>query len=268
LKHLACSLIFVYLLGIGVTPARSLPQTLGLQATKAEEKEGRELALQFTLEFTKTQDLTSVIRNYYFSDFAERYKNFKLHDLSSKPVDLYFAPGLDYSSPLLATADSEDWERFYVAANNFLILGFISALKRQSDETPNLKPTDLYPPEVIELLHKNSALAHMILRNGPGNPVRTIAEMRAATETLAQAVTMIRAKQTGGPPVIKDKTELTIIIMNDDFFKPRVEVLRESFFNFPKGTRILLINTPLGLQLISAANTDGLRVFWTEIITE
>jgi hypothetical protein len=88
LKHLACSLIFVYLLGIGVTPARSLPQTLGLQATKAEEKEGRELALQFTLEFTKTQDLTSVIRNYYFSDFAERYKNFKLHDLSSRPVDL------------------------------------------------------------------------------------------------------------------------------------------------------------------------------------
>ena len=82
-----------------------------------------------------------------------------------------------------------------------------------------------------------------------------------------QAVTMIRAKQKGSPPVITDKAKLTSIIMNDDFFKPRVEVLNESFFGFSKGTRILLINTPIGLQLMLAADTDRLRIFWTDIIT-
>lgn len=266
MKHLVCSLIFVYLLVIGVTPAWSIPQKLGPLPTKAEEKEARELALHFTIKFTETQDLTPIIRDCYFSDFVERYKSFKVLQLNSKQVDLYFAPGLDYSSALLATANPEDWERFYVAANNFLLLGFISALKRQSDEAPNVQPSDMYPSEVTELLHKNPALANMILRQGRGNPVRTVAEMRAATGTLFQGVTMIRAKQKGSPPVITDKAKLTSIIMNDDFFKPRVEVLNESFFGFSKGTRILLINTPIGLQLMLAADTDRLRIFWTEII--
>jgi hypothetical protein len=56
--------------------------------------------------------------------------------------------------------------------------------------------------------------------------------------------------------------------MNDDFFEPRVEVLDESFFNFPKGTRILFIKTPLGLELMLARDNDQLRIFWTEIIAE
>src|SRR5688572_12528528 len=128
--------------------------------------------------------------------------------------------------------------------------------------------SDLYPSEVIELLHKNSALANMIVRKGRSKPVGTVAEMRAATATLVQAVTMIRAKQQGRPPLITNKAELTLIMMNDDFFEPRLEVVDESVFSFPKGTRILFIKTPLGLQLMLARDTDRLRIFWTEIIAE
>jgi hypothetical protein len=84
---------------------------------------------------------------------------------------------------------------------------------------------------------------------------------------MVQAVTTIRAKQRRAP-LIKNKAELTLIMMNDDFFEPRVEVLDESFFNFPKGTRILFIKTPLGLELMLARDNDQLRIFWTEIIAE
>ncbi|MFN2406729.1 MAG: hypothetical protein ABR594_11800 [Pyrinomonadaceae bacterium] len=108
----------------------------------------------------------------------------------------------------------------------------------------------------------------MIVRKGRSKPVGTVAEMRAATATLAQAVTMIRAKQQGRPPRITDKAELTTIMMNDGFFEPRLEVLDESIFNFPKSTRILFIKTPLGLELMLARDTDRLRIFWTEIIAQ
>jgi hypothetical protein len=262
------STLIIYLLLISVSAAGSTLQTDKPRATEAEEKEARELALRFTIQFTETQDLNPIVRDLYFTGFVERYKSFKIKELNNKPVDLYFAPGLDYSSPLLATADSDDWKDFYVATNNFLMLGFISGLKRQSDETPGVKASDLYPSEVIELLHKNSALANMIVRKGRANPVSTVAEMRAATATLVQAVTMIREKQQGRPPLITNKAELTMIMMNDDFFEPRLEVLGESLFSFPKGTRVLFIKTPLGLQLMLARDTDRLRIFWTEIIAE
>ena len=267
MKRVVSTLTILCLFFIGVKPAKSVRLIDKPRATKAEEKEARELALHFTIQFTEAQDLTPIIRNLYLPSFIERYKSFKIKGLNTQPVNLYFAPGLEYSSPLLTAANSEDWEGFYVAANNFLLLGFISALQRQSGETPNVKPSDVYPSEVIELLHKNSVLANMIVQKGPAHPVGTIAEMRATTATLVQAVTMIRAKQRRAP-LIKNKAELTLIMMNDDFFEPRVEVLDESFFNFPKGTRILFIKTPLGLELMLARDNDRLRIFWTEIIAE
>ena len=233
---------------------------------KVEEKEARELAIQFTIRFTETQDLSPIIKELYFRDFIERYKTFKTKELNTEPVSLYFAPGLEYSSQL-TVADSKAWEDFYVATNNFLILGFISALAGQSDETANIKPSDLFPSEVIELLDKNPALANMILRKKPAKPVATVGEMRAVTATLAQAATIIRERR-GRPPQITDKAELIRIMMNDELFKPRVQVLNESFFGFAKGTRILFIKTPLGLQLMLARDGDRLRIFWTEIIAD
>ena len=266
MTHFAFSLISLCLLLSSGSPHHSLPRTAELQAIRVEEKEARELATQFTIRFTETQDLSPVISQLYFRDFIERYKSFKTKELNTKSVDLYFAPGLDYNSQLLV-ADSEDWKAFYVATNNFLLLGFISALKSQSHETANIKPSDLYPSEVIELLGKNPTLANMILRKKQSKSVATVGEMRAATATLAQAATIIREKK-GRPPQITHKEELIRIMMTDEFFKPRVEVLDESFFGFAKGTRILFIKTPLGLQLMLAKDGDRLRIFGTEIITD
>ena len=233
MDHFASSLISLCLLLSSGSPTQSVPRTAELPPINVEEKEARELAIQFTIRFTETQDLSPIIRELYFKDFIERYKSFKTKQLNTKPVDLYFAPGLDYNSQLIE-ADSKDWEGFYLAANNFLLLGFISALAGQSDETANIKPSDLYRSEVLELLSKNPALANMILRKKTTKAVASVEEMRAATATLAQAATIIRQKK-GRPPQITDKEERIRIMMNDEFFKPRVEVLDESFFGFAQG---------------------------------
>jgi hypothetical protein len=107
----------------------------------------------------------------------------------------------------------------------------------------------------------------MIVRKAPANAVATVEEMHAATTTLARAVTMIREKHQGRP-LITNNDGLIKTIMNDEFFKPRVEVLDESFFSFPKNTRILFIKTPVGLQLMLARDAERLKIFWTEIIAE
>lgn len=266
MKYLVSSLIIICLLFSGESPAQSIQRTEKPRATKAEEKEARDLAIKFTLVFSETQDLTPIIKDFYFRDFVERYKGFKSKALNTKHVDLYFAPGLEYNSQLLTAADSKDWEGFYVAANNFLLLGFISGLKVDSSETRDIRVSDLYPSEVVELLHTNPTLANMILRKEPAKAVGTVEEMRAATATLSQAVAMIREKYKGGPPLITNKDDLTRVIMDDEFFKPRVEVLDENFFSFPKNTRILFINTPVGLQLMLARDAERLRIFWTELI--
>ena len=268
LNHFASSLISLCLLLSSASPQQSVPQTAepSASAIKVEEKDARELAIQFTIRFTETQDLSPIIRELYFKDFIERYKSFKTKELNNRRVDLYFAPGLDYSSQL-TVADSKDWEDFYVATNNFLLLGFISALGGHSADPAKIKPSDLYPSEVIELLDKNPLLTNMILRKKTAKSIATVGEMRSATATLAQAATIIRGKRRR-PPKITNKQELVRIMMNDEFFKPRVEVLDESFFGFAKGTRILFIRTPLGLQLMLAKDGDRLRIFWTEIITD
>ena len=266
MKYLVSSLIIICSLFSGESPAQSIQRTEKPRATDAEEKEARDLATKFTIVFTETQDLTPIIKDFYFRDFVERYKGFKAKALNSKHVDLYFAPGLEYNSQLLTAADSKDWESFYVATNNFLLLGFISGLKVYSNETQDITASDLYPSEVIELLHTNPTLANMIVRKEPAKAVGTVGEMTAATATLSQAVAMIREKYKGGPPLITKKDELTRVMMHDESFKPRVEVLDENFFGFPKKTRILFMYTPVGLQLMLARDADRMRIFWTEII--
>ena len=267
MKHLASSLILVCILFSGQSSAQSIPRTEAHQPTKAEEKEARELATKFTILFTDTQDLTPVIKDLYFSDFVERYKNFKTKALNTRPVDLYFAPGLEYSSQLLTAADAKDWESFYIATNNFLLLGFISGLKVSANDNREIRASDLYPSQVIELLNRNPTLANMILRKESGRAVGTVEEMRAATATLSQAVLMIREQNKGHLPLIRDKGGLTRVIMEDELFKPRVEVMDEDYFSFPKNTRILIINTPIGLQLMLARDAGRLKIFWTEIMS-
>jgi CBS domain-containing protein len=268
LRHISAGSVIMFLIINGVTLAQPVTRTDELQVTSAEEQEAREVAIRFTIRFAETKDLTPIVRDLYFSDFVERYKKFKTKDLNAHPVDLYFAPGLDYNSRLLTEGDSKDWRRFYVAANNFLLFGFISALKNYSNDAADVKATDVYPSGVIRLLNKNPNLANMIVRKGGPMAVGSVEEMRAATATLEQAVTIMRERQKGKPPVIADKEELVRVIKGDEFFKPRLEVTDESIFGFPKGTRILFMKTPLGLQLMLAKDDSQLKIFWTEIIAD
>jgi hypothetical protein len=272
-----CTTLTVVLLAVGSAARAASPLRADEQeATEAENREAREVVIQFTKRFAETRDLTNAVNELYVSDFIERYKKSRAKDadpsLSSKSSERYFAPGLDYDTRLLAEAGAEDWRRFYIAANNFLLVGLVAFMKQARDdgEAPNVKPTDVYPPSVIEMLDKNPNLSNFIVRKSQPRPVGTLGEMRSATNTLERAVAIMRQAQPGKPFSADDKdwAEATKLMREDKLFKPDVEVTDEEFFGFPKGTRIIIVKTPLGLRLMLARDNNRLKIFWTEIIAD
>ena len=272
-----CTTLAVVLLAVGSAARAASPPRAGEQeATEAENREAREVVIQFTKRFAETRDLTNAVNELYFSDFIERYKKSRAKDadpsLSSKSSERYFAPGLDYDTRLLAEAGAEDWRRFYIAANNFLLVGLVAFMKQARDdaEAQNVNPADVYPPSVIQMFDKNPNLSNFIVRKGWPKPVGTLGEMRSATNTLEQAVAIMRQAQPGKPFSADDKdwVEATKLMREDKFFKPEVAVTDEEFFGFPKGTRIIIVKTPLGLRLMLARDNNRLKIFWTEIIAD
>jgi hypothetical protein len=276
LKSFSTTLAVVLLTFGSVVRAASTHRADEQEVTEAENREAREVVIQFTARFAETRDLTNAVNELYVSDFIERYKKSRAKDadpsLSSKSSERYFAPGLDYDTRLLAEAGAEDWRRFYIAANNFLLVGLVAFMKEAGagGEASNVNPADVYPPSVTEMLDRNPNLSNFIVRKSQPRPVGTLEEMRSATNTLERAVAVMRQAQPGKPFRNDDRdwVEALKLMREDKFFKPEVAVTDDEYFGFPKGTRIIIVKTPLGLRLMLARDNNRLKIFWTEIIAD
>lgn len=274
MKRFCAAIILASFVACSAAPAAAVMRADEQEVTEAENREAREIVIRFTARFAETRDLTPIVDELYVNDFIERYlkskEEYVTPSAKSNPADLYFAPGLDYNPRLLAEAGPEDWRRLYIAANNFLLVGVVSALKKAPDYAGDIGPTDMYPSSVVKLLGGNPNLANMIVRRRRPKAVGSVEEMRNVISTLEQAVAIVRRKQPGKPLRADDKDWAGAVktIRGDEFFRPRVEVTDEEFFGFPKGTRILDVKTPLGLRLLLASDGDGPKIFWTEIIAD
>lgn len=239
------------------------------QLTEIEKKQAREIATQFTSRFAETADLNLLVKDLYRSDFVERFKKDRSRDLAGgSALDLYFVPGLDYNSRLLTEASAEDWQRFYIAANNFLFFGFVSGIKNFSGGNKDFKSTDLYPSAVIKLLDSNPNLANMIVRKGKGRAVSSVEEMQKATATLEQAAAITRKKQSGKPLGSINARELTRLMKEDELFRPQLEIVKDESFGFPQGTRFVFINTPLLFRLILVESDGELKILSAEYVVD
>ena len=235
------------------------------QLSEDELKAARQLAVEFTKGFVRTTDLAPLIKDYFAKDFIQRYTKAKLKDLRiDHSFDLYFVPGLDYNSRLLAEASAEDWLRFYTAANNFLFFGTVSAIKN-SRNAAEITATQLYPASVINLLNTNPTLSNMIVRKGSSRGVGSVAEMQKATAILEQAVSLMRRQTDGRAPLNIDEQELIKAMQEDEFFRPKVETMKDQFFGLPQGTRIVFINTPILFRLMLVkANNNSWEILWAD----
>jgi hypothetical protein len=233
--------------------------------TDTELREAQQLAMEFTKGFLRTTDLAPLVKDLFQKDFIEHYKRGKSKGPSSNPSPhVYFVPGLEYNSRLLAKAGSEDWLRFYTAANNFLFFGFMSAIKNPNNAS-NISAADMYPSDVIKLLKTDPILSNMIVREGRSKAVGSVAEMQKATAILEQAVSLMRQKTKGQAPLNIDEKELTKAMLEDEYFRPIIETVDEEFFGLPQGTQVIFINTPILFRLMLVkANNNKLEILWAE----
>ena len=238
------------------------PRTNDQQLTDADSQAVRQLALEFTTRFLRTKDLAPIIKDLYAKDSIDRYLKAKSTVLG-RPSNLDFVPGLFYNSRLYAEASREDWLRFYTAANNFMFFGIVSALKKYRN-TSNIKPTDVYPSTVIDLLNTNPNLSNMIVTKGTGKAVSSIEEMHKATATLEQAVVLMKTHTEGEPPLKLDEQELLKAMQDDKYFKPLVKTIDAQFFGFTQGTQLIFINTPILFRLIIVKTDNKLEILWAE----
>lgn len=239
-----------------------------LQLTDIDLQQARQLAIEFTTGFVRTTDLTLLVKELFVKDFIEHYKKAKSKDLTvNSSPDLYFVPGLEYNSRLLAQASSEDWVRFYTAASNFVFFGVMSGIKN-SRNAADIRETEMYPPTVIKLLSMNPTLSNIIVRKGKSKAVSSIGEMHKATATLEQAVALMRQNTKGQPHVNINEKELIKAMQEDEFFRPTVETVDDQFFGLPQGTRVIFINTPILFRLMLVkGNNNKLEILWAEPYT-
>ena len=230
-------------------------------------REARQVAIEFTTRFLEKTDLNPLVKDLFLSNFIERYKSQKSKDRKlNSSTDLYFVPGLDYNSNLLAEVGPEDWLRFYTAANNFVFFGFVTAIKNSRDVS-NVRTTEMYPLSVIRLLNTNETLSNMIVRKGNSKPVGSVAEMHSVTAILERAASLMRQELKGQPPLHIDEKEMIKAMEQDDFFKPIVETVDDQFFGLSKGERVIFINTPILFRLMLVKANDKFEILWAEPYT-
>ena len=241
------------------------PHTNYQQLKDADSQAAQQLAIEFTRDFVRTADLAQLTKSHFAPDFIQRYRKGKLAssgDANSPHV--YFVPGLEYNSRLLSEASTEDWLRFYSAANTFILFGTISAMKNYR-QGADLAATDMYPASVINLLDTSPNLSDLILRKGHSKPVDSVAAMQKATAILEQAISLMRQQQTKGQTLFNiNEQELIKAIQEDEVFKPKVQTVADQFFGLPGGTQVVSITTPILFQLMLVKDSNTWKILWAE----
>jgi len=249
---------------IGVTLG---PRSDDQQLTDIDLQESRQLAIEFTTRYLRTTDLSLLIKDLFVKDFIERYKEAKLRKTVNPSPSVYFVPGLEYNSRLLAEAGPKDWLRFYTAANNFVFFGIMSGIKN-SKNAANISANEMYPSGVIELLSTNPSLENMIVRKGKSKPVSSVVEMQKATATLEQSVSIMQQKAKSQSPLNINEKELIKAMEEDEFFRPTLTIVDDQLFGLPKGTRVIFINTPILFRLmLIKTNSTKLEILWADPFT-
>ena len=241
--------------------------------TDNEKRETRQLSITFTKRLGESLDFEVVMRELFVPDAVEQYLAFekKKAARSGYPWEI-LGPGIFIDAALLDKANADDWRNLYVQTNNFLLLGFVHGLQSNTD-FEKLKPTDLYPAAVIQLLDRDPLLKNFILKKSESRNFRSVADMRNAAATLARANELMRRDSQ---PIDLEAAFLRLATHNAPTQAPDgldLDKVRDLAINvelesnavppgLSAGGRTILVTT-LSLHVLSLVRTEGrLKVVW------
>jgi soluble cytochrome b562 len=249
------------------------------QPTADEQREARAVANAFSQRLQETKDFAVVMKEFYRKDFIDRYINEETklanEEQTAKKYRL-FLPGLEYDTKLLTQASHEDWQRFYVAGQNFLYLGLVNAITKLSPEQfskAEFEATDLYSQDVIDLLEKNPNFAGFIeKKNKSSKPISTVDEMRNAIVTLEKAGSMIREQQAKFSAEqskhYKEMINLIAFVMARKMSTSLEIADKSNSYGLPEGTRLISTFASPIFYLILAKEDGHLKILSAQYVAE
>lgn len=250
--------------------------------SEGEKREAQEISVTFTRRLSQTLDFGVVMAELFLSDAVERYlaeEKKRAADSGSSSVTL--SAGIFIDVGLLEKATPEDWRNLYVATTNFSLLGFVR-LSHQDVSFEDIKPSDLYPAEVIELLDAEPILRNLIEKKTDIRNFKSAGEMRRATAVLQQANAMMRKALP--PEIDLEKTAIQMAMRDSsrkqpldqkeleraraEMTAPKLEISDSEYFGFQKNTRMMWVGTFSMHELLMIRIDGKLRIVWAQLLAE
>lgn len=264
---LICALVLTF-----VSPRAAEAKGAGGRVTKEEKAEAREVAAAFTNRWFVTHDLSAVVDELYVSDYMQRYIRSQYDAEERPPVSPFMldgVPSLSFSRRLAAHADDELWPRLFIAASNFMHYGLVSTFSRKAVEEMSdpekVEEGDLfaaYPPEALKVLDANPVLANFMEKEGEQVDVKTLEELRAATEGMEEAVRLTRASLASRVPAT-DTLEHNLALMRLLPARSDVSLVEDAKeFGYPEGTRLFKVFAPPVYDLLLVREGAKMKIVW------
>jgi len=232
------------------------PETVQEQSTltSEEEQQAREIAKKFIERFEDNKDVLSLADNFYLNDFVSRFRD--------SPDNSLF----NISPELWKKMSDSDVKKFYFRSLQFIYFGFMvynaketihSRNQNPDEENNDLKPEEVFPPEVISLITKDETLRRICkdfiqeeneeTKSQQEDELKTNEELQSLLKFFDDAMPLMkkhlesldaphRWEEFVKQEQKKDENE------NRDFFNPRVTILTGEFFGEAEGTRLICVN--------------------------
>ena len=251
-----CSLTLVLLAHQSYAAPAS--QVMAGRPTEQEARDARQVAAAFMSRIQETRDVAA-LKDMYVADFVRRPLEMGQVALSD------FGSSLSYRADLEAEAAPREWERFYAAQvnlNYFRALYYLATGQNIFTHEPTV--SEVYPPEVVELLN-----AHPLLgENSPDRryKIETPEELRGVIATLERAAALMRERFVKQPPERTRRYRENVRAWAAEEPEEAVYVQTGDRYGFPQGTRFFRLRTaPQLFDLTLVSTGGGMKVVWAAV---
>lgn len=196
---------------VGRAPARAddLPvETDNTRLTFDEELEARSLAEQFIKRFEESDDLLSIVDDFYVRDFGDR--------LRRNPAERFIVP---IDSRLAGQVEGDELRRYHMAMLKFTYLYMmllagawyqsadrLNGNKKLDDDESVVRPKDALPPRALALIGGDPALAEMLLEESENAEA---SKKTTETDAVSDEQAIVADQDSGSRAEERDK-DLTI----------------------------------------------------------
>ena len=213
-------------------------------------QDAKAVAAKFDTQLQQRKDITPIINEMFVADF--------LGELRRDPEEFPLAA---FRPNVVSRVKRNDLLQYYILTMNSYHLNSLylaSKIDFSTTARSDLSPERMYPNDLLTLLKSNPAIAEQM--NTPDGKIKSLKQLRRMLPTLRRAVELMRAYLKKHPPDGElYKRNVSLLNSRGDTLQPWETFCDEECYGFPKGTRLIRINTAF-FQLLLVREENELRI--------